>query len=69
MKEAVTIDSKDFVVGKNLQKAKESISIKGAKIIDLNKDEEEELENQNLVIDLSDEKKAGAKLSEKKNKK
>lgn len=69
MKEAVTIDSKEFVVGKNLQKAKESICIKGAKIIDLNKDEEEELENENLVIDLSDDKKAGAKMSEKKNKK
>jgi len=35
----------------------------------LNKDEDEELENENLVIDLSDEKKAGAKMSEKKNKK
>lgn len=35
----------------------------------MNKDEDEELENENLVIDLTDEKKAGAKMSEKKNKK
>lgn len=35
----------------------------------MNKDEDEELENENLVIDLSDEKKAAAKMSEKKNKK
>jgi len=45
------------------------MSIKGAKIIDLNQEEEEALENENLVIDLGDEKKSGAKLSEKKNKK
>ena len=45
------------------------MSIKGAKIIDLNQEEEEALENENLVIDLADEKKAGAKVSEKKNKK
>ena len=45
------------------------MSIKGAKIVDLNQQDEEELENENLVIDLADEKKAGAKVSEKKNKK
>ena len=36
------------------------MTIKGAKIVDLNQQDEEELENENLVIDLADEKKAGA---------